>query len=97
MPGRRLRFDSATESRVNTRVPAGSPFLTHAHLQSLLAEAQPITAPTPRRRASDIPVSGHGVIDWATRVREAFDTLLLRIEAILPGRGRGQGQGRGRS
>jgi hypothetical protein len=43
-PGRRLRFDSAVESRVITPVPAGSPFLTEARLQQLLDHAGPVDA-----------------------------------------------------
>jgi hypothetical protein len=42
LPGRCLRFDSATESRVSTQLPAGSPFLTDARLQDLLDAAQPV-------------------------------------------------------
>jgi hypothetical protein len=40
LPGRHLRFDSATESRFTSHVPAGSPFLAEARLQSLLDESQ---------------------------------------------------------
>jgi hypothetical protein len=47
LPGRRLRFDSATESRMTTQVPAGSPFLSDARLQSLLDDAQPVPPPAP--------------------------------------------------
>jgi hypothetical protein len=42
LPGRRLRFDSATESRTSIQVPAGSPYLTARRLQSLLDQAQPL-------------------------------------------------------
>jgi hypothetical protein len=38
---RHLRFDSASESRFTSHLPAGSPFLAEARLQSLLDEAQP--------------------------------------------------------
>jgi len=41
LPDRHLRFDSATESRFTSIVPAGSPFLAEARLQSLLDESQP--------------------------------------------------------
>ena len=41
LPDRHLRFDSATESRFTSHLPAGSPFLAEARLQSLLDEAQP--------------------------------------------------------
>lgn len=49
-PGRRLRFDSAAESRVVKPVPAGSPFLTDARLQGLLDRSErldAIIAPAP--------------------------------------------------
>ena len=41
LPDRHLRFDSASESRFTSHLPAGSPFLAEARLQSLLDEAQP--------------------------------------------------------
>ena len=44
LPGRRLRFDSAMESRTTIPVPAGSPYLTDHRLQSLLDQAQPVFA-----------------------------------------------------
>jgi hypothetical protein len=36
LPGRRLRFDSPTESRVTLELPAGSPFLAEGQLLRLL-------------------------------------------------------------
>jgi hypothetical protein len=44
LPGRRLRFDSATESRITLQVPAGSPYLAERQLQLLLDQAQPLLA-----------------------------------------------------
>ncbi len=44
LPGRRLRFDSVTESRTTIQVPAGSPYLADHRLQSLLDQAQPVLA-----------------------------------------------------
>ena len=41
LPDRHLRFDSASESRFTSHLPAGSPFLAEARLQCLLDEAQP--------------------------------------------------------
>jgi hypothetical protein len=41
LPDRHLRFDSATDSRFTSLLPAGSPFLAEARLQSLLDESQP--------------------------------------------------------
>jgi hypothetical protein len=72
LPGRRLRFDSATESRVTARLPAGSPFLADARLQSLLDEAEPVA---PLASATGSPsgassIIGHPVIEWAARVGE---------------------------
>jgi hypothetical protein len=68
LPGRRLRFDSAPESRTTTQVPAGSPFLSDAHLQRLLDAAQPVPPPPPSRRSSD--VRRHPVIELASRAEE---------------------------
>ncbi len=45
LPGRRLRFDSAAESRVTGELPAGSPFLSEARLQALLDQAELIAPP----------------------------------------------------
>ena len=70
LPGRRLRFDSATESRMTTQVPAGSPFLSDARLQSLLDDAQPVPAPPPRRRSSDARGRRHPVVAWVSEARE---------------------------
>ncbi len=68
LPGRRLRFESATESRATTHVPAGAPFLGDAGLRRLLDGAQPVPAPPPSRRSSD--VRRHPVIELASRVEE---------------------------
>jgi hypothetical protein len=40
LPGRRLRFDSAVESRVIEPLPAGSPFPSDTRLRDLLGRAQ---------------------------------------------------------
>jgi hypothetical protein len=68
LPGRRLRFDSATESRTTPHVPAGSPFLVDEHLRRLLDAAQPVPPPPPSRRSSD--VRRHPVIELASRAEE---------------------------
>jgi hypothetical protein len=47
LPGRRLRFDSATESRVNPELPAGSPFLTKPRLLGLLGGSRLLAAAEP--------------------------------------------------
>jgi len=69
LPGRRLRFDSATESRVTSRLPAGSPFLVDARLQSLLDEAQSVPALATATSSSpgDASILGHPAIEWVTR------------------------------
>jgi len=57
LPGRRVRFDSATESRTSIQVPAGSPYLTERRLQSLLDQAQPVLAgPKPQAVAMRVPL-----------------------------------------
>ena len=68
LPGRRLRFDSAPESRTTTPVPAGSPFLSEARVRRLLDAAQPVPPPPPNRRSSD--VRRHPVIEFASRTEE---------------------------
>ena len=52
LPGRRLRFDSATESRTSTHVPAGSPYLTEGRLQGLLDQTHPVPVAGPQSRAA---------------------------------------------
>jgi hypothetical protein len=64
LPDRHLRFDSATESRFTSLVPAGSPFLAEARLQSLLDEAQP---DLPLALTTVSPAPGDRVIEWSTR------------------------------
>ncbi|HET7600547.1 MAG TPA: hypothetical protein VFK09_09655 [Gemmatimonadales bacterium] len=55
LPPRRLRFDSATRSRANPLVPAGSPFLQEGRLRQLLETAEPVIAPPPGGRRWDDP------------------------------------------
>ena len=73
LPGRRLRFDSATEARTTTPVPAGSPFLSDARLRCLLDAAQPVPPPPPSRRSRD--VRRHPVIELASRAEELGSVL----------------------
>ncbi len=84
LPDRHLRFDSATESRFTSLVPAGSPFLAEARLQSLLDEAQPdlasaLATGSPARVLSS---PGDRVNEWSTRAvesgREAIADLSQR-------------------
>ena len=46
LPGRRLRFDSLTESRATPVLPPGSPFLSEVQLHELLDRAQVIPPPS---------------------------------------------------
>jgi hypothetical protein len=69
LPDRYLRFDSATESRFTSLVPAGSPFLAEPRLQSLLDDAQPdlpLAAPTssPARALSN---PRYRLFEWSTQ------------------------------
>ena len=73
LPDRHLRFDSATESRFTSLVPAGSPFLAEARLLSLLDEAQPdlplaVATSSPARALSN---PGYRVIEWSARAVES--------------------------
>jgi hypothetical protein len=97
LPGRRLRFDSANESRVTSHLPAGSPFLTDGRLQSLLDEAQLVPSPafSPTWQSRGSTILRHPVIEWVTRAGEvvrrrvleliptASNTLHLVVETIL--------------
>jgi len=73
LPDRHLRFDSASESRFTSHLPAGSPFLAEARLQSLLDEAQPDPPPT---LTTDLPAPalsspGDRAIEWSNGTVEA--------------------------
>ena len=76
LPGRRMRFDSADESRVSSTVPAGSPFLTERRLQALVAgakslppaQSEPLSGALPRRRPWGLLPAGSSA--WAS----AWDT-----------------------
>jgi hypothetical protein len=73
LPDRHLRFDSATESRFTSLLPAGSPFLSEARLQSLLDESRPdppaaLTTDSP---APAPPSAGYRAIYVSTRAVES--------------------------
>ena len=78
LPGRRLRFDCATVSRVTTDLPAGSPFLADARLRALLDDAQPVppAAWVPSRRSGASTSREHPGIEWVTRAGEAGRAVL---------------------
>ena len=79
LPGRRLRFDSAHESRVTPHVPAGSPFLTDVRLQSLLDGAGRVLLPASARRSRWRASTSlwQRVSNSVTRAAEAMRVLLL--------------------
>ncbi len=73
LPDRHLRFDSATESRFTSIVPAGSPFLAEARLLSLLDQAQPdlplaVASSSPARPLSN---PRYRVVEWSARAVES--------------------------
>ena len=68
LPGRRLRFDGATESRFTSSVPAGCPFLTEARLQALLDEARP---DHPSAEPVAAPAAGDWVVEWPLRAAKS--------------------------
>jgi hypothetical protein len=73
LPDRHLRFDSATESRFTSLLPAGSPFLPEARLQSLLDESRPdppsdLATGSPARAPSS---AGYRAIHVSTRAVES--------------------------
>jgi hypothetical protein len=73
LPDRHLRFDSASESRFTSHLPAGSPFLAEARLQSLLDEAQP-DPPLTMTTGSPAPAlssPGDLATEWSTGAVEA--------------------------
>jgi hypothetical protein len=73
LPDRHLRFDSASESRFTSHLPAGSPFLAEARLQSLLDEAQldPPLAMTTGSPAPALSSPGDPAIECSTGSVEA--------------------------
>jgi hypothetical protein len=73
LPERHLRFDSATESRFTSLLPAGSPFLAEARLQSLLDEALPDPPMASTSGSSALALSSLGgrVIEWPTQAIES--------------------------
>jgi hypothetical protein len=73
LPDRHLRFDSASESRFTSHLPAGSPFLAEARLQSLLDEAKP-DPPLTMTTGSPAPALSSPkdqAIEWSTGAVEA--------------------------
>jgi len=75
LPGRRLRFDSLTESRVAESVPPGAPFLPEPRLQVLLESAQPVPPPPPAARSRYKPWRRNLVIRWISRAADVGDAV----------------------
>lgn len=87
LPGRRLRFDSASESRISPALPAGSPFLDERRLLALLATSSLLPEPEPsppallRRQRWQARIAagrarcvrrGHALVDAARLIAEAL-------------------------
>jgi hypothetical protein len=83
LPGRRLRFDSAAESRATAQLPPGSPFLPEARLQDLLDQAQ-LIPPPPTATWHPREFAIH--LDWPRRWREGASrrrVIRERVERLL--------------
>jgi hypothetical protein len=79
IPGRRLRFDSAFDSRMSPLLPAGSPFLPEAFLRELLEAAEPLPPPPhPARRRDDAGPRSTAVTRWATHARNQARSTAAR-------------------
>jgi hypothetical protein len=99
LPDRHLRFDSASESRFTSHLPAGSPFLAEARLQSLLDEAQPdlpsaLTTGSPARALSSpgyprsVESGREGIADRSRRWHETAsrsEALRRHVLELLSG------------
>ena len=78
LPERHLRFDSATESRFTSLVPAGSPFLAEARLRALLDEAR-LDLPAPSISGSStraVPSPRNRVIEWSAGAAESSQSAI---------------------
>ncbi len=93
LPRRRLRFDSASESRVNPELPAGAPFLTEGRLLGLLGlsrslqavEPPPPSRARPRRRRWISRISYRRALQARGRraIADAAQATRLAVEALL--------------
>lgn len=77
LPRRRLRFDSATESRVAELVPSGAPFLPETKLQLLLESATPVPPPPPTPRSRYKPWRRNLLIRWISRAADVGDAVMM--------------------
>lgn len=90
LPGRRLRFDSAIESRVSPELPAGSPFLTEPRLLGLLGGSRlpPEVEPPPPSSAILRRLRWQATIAHVRALqdrgcRAVADATHLAVEALL--------------
>jgi len=89
LPGRRLRFDSATESRITPTRPAGAPFLPERRLLSLLAAAPVLGAesvPAARTRRQRLEAASAAWRRCVGRARRVADAIHSLEHAVLEGR-----------
>lgn len=75
LPQRRLRFDSASESRVAELVPPGAPFLAEHRLQLLLESARPVPPPPPVVRSRYKPWRRNLIVRWLSRAADVGDAV----------------------
>lgn len=76
LPRRRLRFDSAGESRIADTVPPGAPFLPEPKLQLLLETAHPVPPPPPAHRSRYKPWRRNLLIRWISRAADVGDAVM---------------------
>ena len=76
LPRRRLRFDSAAESRIADTVPPGAPFLSEPRLQFLLESARPVPPPPPARRTRYRPWRRNLLVRWFSRAADVGDAMM---------------------
>jgi hypothetical protein len=100
LPGRRMRFDSADESRLSPTVPVGAPFLPQRRLLGLLAESTPLPQPQPapptaavllQRRWERLRATGRTC--WAMVRHSAARVSRTALRWVLSGGLRHAGQG----
>ena len=84
LPGRRLRFDSATESRTSIHVPAGSPYLTEGRLQGLLDETDPVLVAGPQPPVGAASEVSRWLWTWASeQAPRLLDRFKRFVSAVL--------------
>jgi hypothetical protein len=90
LPERRLRFDSATESRISPTRPPGSPFLGESRLIALLGVSPLLGAelppPAPTRQQRSQAELACAWKRFVSRARAVTDAIHLVGHALLEGR-----------